>query len=119
MERFNLQGPDDNLPAAEERRRMGHAEHRVQMQYHFIQLDPDDRLKRLFGSDGTNAQMGPPLQTTKPSQHVSGTHHATIPPPICSGHGLCDPNWYGGNEETFQTAHICRAIAHGRIGSRT
>jgi len=66
MEMCNLQGPD-NPPTAEERRRMGHAEHRVQMQDHFIQQDPDDRLKSWFGSDGINAQMGPPLQNTKPS----------------------------------------------------
>jgi hypothetical protein len=37
MERCYLQGPDNNPSTAEERRRVGHAEHRVQMQDHFIQ----------------------------------------------------------------------------------
>ena len=119
MERCNLQSPDINPPTTEKRRRVGHAEHRIQMQDHFIGQDPDHRLKRRFGTDGTNAHMVPPLQTSKSSQHTPGTRHATIPPPIFRGHGLRDPTWYGRNKEAVQTACICHADAYGRSESRT
>ena len=40
IEGCNLQGPDISPSTTEDRRRMGHAEHTVQMQDHFIQEDP-------------------------------------------------------------------------------